>query len=163
MPKISFLKLALVFVAVLTVAGISYAVWKLAEQGAPMQSIPNEPQSTFIPERAQTSTSQVTPTSPPTGGDPTMNEEKVVRGLVFENNLGCERDILCYLSLRFNGEVIGVIYHHGMWPPCMNTEAARQGLELERGEEVEVFGKVVDNTGTLSTCDSSDYYIRKLP
>ncbi|MCH8877107.1 MAG: hypothetical protein IIA89_09860 [Chloroflexi bacterium] len=44
--------------------------------------------------------------------------------------------------------------------PCKNT-ASDQGFEIQEDDEVEVFGKV-NPTGRVSTCDSEDYYIRKL-
>ena len=122
------------------------------------------PLSTPTPTPEPISTPTATPKpaqAPLTGDEAIMNEEKVIRGLVVENNLGCRVDALCYLRLLSNDQEILVVYHYGEWPPCLNEEAADQGEQLKEGEQVEVLGKVIGD-GRVSTCDSPDYYIRKL-
>ena len=90
-----------------------------------------------------------------------MDEEVVLRGLVTENRLSCRADASCSLFILVNGRKIKVTYEWGgEVEPCKNT-ASDQGFEIQEGDEVEVFGKV-NPTGRVSTCDSEDYYIRKL-
>ena len=90
-----------------------------------------------------------------------MSEEQIIRGIVIENDLGCTYDLVCLLRIRANGEVAVVVYLWE-WPPCLNEEAARAGMLLQEGDEVEVFGKVIGG-GEITTCDSEDYYVKKLP
>ena len=90
-----------------------------------------------------------------------VDEEVVLRGLVTENRLGCKADASCSLFILVNGQKIVVIYEWGgEVEPCKNR-ASDQGFEAQEDDEVEVFGKVTP-TGSISTCDSEDYYIRKL-
>ena len=111
-------------------------------------------------------TSTGTPTQPlstPTPLPSTLpvDEELVLRGFVTENRLGCRADASCSLFILVNGRKIKVTYEWGgEVEPCKNG-ASDHGFEIEEGDEVEVFGKV-NPTGRVSTCDSEDYYIRKL-
>ena len=90
-----------------------------------------------------------------------VDEEVVLRGFVTENRLGCRADASCSLFILVNGRKIKVTYEWGgEVEPCKNS-ASDQGFEIQEGDEVEVFGKV-NPTGRVSTCDSEDYYIRKL-
>ena len=91
-----------------------------------------------------------------------VSEEQIIRGIVTENDRRCRTDFLCLLRIRVNGEEVVLIYHYGEWPPCINTDAIRAGNVIEEGDEVEVFGKVIGG-GEITTCDSEDYYIKKLP
>ncbi len=111
-------------------------------------------------------TSIKTPTQPlstPTPLPSTLpvDEEVVLRGFVTENRLGCRADASCSLFILVNGRKIKVTYEWGgEIEPCKNS-ASDQGFEIQEGDEVEVLGKVT-HVGSISTCDSEDYYIRKL-
>jgi len=111
-------------------------------------------------------TSTRTPTQPSSTPTPLpstlpVDEEVVLRGLVTENRLSCRADASCSLFILVNGRKIKVTYEWGgEMEPCKNR-ASDQGFEIQEGDEVEVFGKV-NPTGRVSTCDSEDYYIRKL-
>ena len=70
-------------------------------------------------------------------------------------------DASCSLFVRVNGQEVKVVYQWGgEMPPCTNR-ASEQGLEIKEGDEVEIFGRVVDER-KISTCDSQDYYIQKI-
>ena len=101
-------------------------------------------------------------TTPAEGSGTPVSEEQIIRGIVIENDLGCTYDLVCLLRIRANGEVAVVVYHYGEWPPCLNDKAARAGMLLQEGDEVEAFAKVIEG-GELTTCDSEDYYVKKLP
>ena len=108
--------------------------------------------------RAQT---QPSSTSTPLPSTLPVDEEVVLRGFVTENRLGCKADASCSLFILVNGRKIKVTYEWGgEVEPCKNR-ASDQGFEAQEDDEVEVFGKVTP-TGSISTCDSEDYYIRKL-
>ena len=99
-----------------------------------------------------------------------LNEdsETVVEGLVILASRGCENGGPregredCRFVLQFNGLSVYVAY---LYSPegesCLNTEAAHQGSLVRNRDEVEVFGEYYA-VGSLSTCDSADYYIRQL-
>ncbi len=99
-----------------------------------------------------------------------LNEdsETVVEGLVTLASRGCENGGPregredCRFVFQFNGLPIYVYY---LYSPggesCLNTEAAHQGSLVRNGDEIEVFAKYYA-VGSLSTCDSADYYIRQL-
>ena len=111
-------------------------------------------------------TSTRTPTQPlstPTPLPSTLpaDEELVLRGFVTENRLGCKADASCSLFILVNGRKIVVIYEWGGEVERCKNRASDQGFEIQEGDEVEVLGKVT-HTGNISTCDSEDYYIRKL-
>ena len=99
-----------------------------------------------------------------------LNEdsETVVRGRVFNASRGCENGGPregredCLFVLQFNGLplYVGYLYSPG-GESCLNSEAAHQGSLVRNGDEVEVFGEYYA-VGSLSTCDSTDYYIRQL-
>ncbi|MCH8877643.1 MAG: hypothetical protein IIA89_12600 [Chloroflexi bacterium] len=100
-------------------------------------------------------------TTPGEGSGTPVIEEQIIRGIVIENYLGCTYDLACILHIRTNGDTVAVVYLWE-WPPCLNKEAARAGMLLQEGDEVEVFVAVKEG-GELTTCDSEDYYIKKLP
>ena len=99
-----------------------------------------------------------------------LNEdsETVIEGLVTHASRGCENggpregQEDCRFVLQLNGLPIYVYY---LYSPggesCLNTEAARQGSLVWNADTVEVFAKYYAD-GSLSTCDSADYYIRQL-
>ena len=86
----------------------------------------------------------------------------VIKGFVLENNFGCDVDVACFLRIEVEGLETSVTYHYGEWPPCENTSAIRQGLAALEGELVEVYAEIVDGDW-LTTCSSSEFYIRSLP
>ena len=89
-----------------------------------------------------------------------MNEERIVRGTVIENNLGCTRDLHCYLRVMSSEQELRVVYHAGRGSPCLNTGVIQRAMQLKAGDAVEVFGKVVGSS-ELSTCESQAYYIEQ--
>lgn len=100
-------------------------------------------------------------TTPPIKHVPAPKEIKV-QGTVVENYLGCHVDGLCYLTLQlFDDSEIKVTYHYGEFPPCKNTGSTFRAGLLENGDNVQVFGKT-DSAGDISTCDSTEYYIKKI-
>lgn len=90
-----------------------------------------------------------------------LEDQRTIQGKVIENYLGCHLDGLCYLVISSEGKNIKVIYHYGEWPPCTNEEAAQNGEAIKVGNTAEVYGslKISDE---ISTCDSEEYYIRKI-
>ena len=100
-------------------------------------------------------------TTPGEGSGTPVIEEQIIRGIVIENYLGCTYDLACILHIRVNGDTAAVVYLWE-WPPCLNEEAARAGMLLQEGDEVEAFVAVKEG-GELTTCDSEDYYIKQLP
>ncbi len=74
--------------------------------------------------------------------------------------MGCENgQENCHFVLQYGGQPINVYYLNS--ETCANDEAALRAAEIKNGEEVEVFGKYFD-MGSISKCDSTDYYIRQL-
>ncbi len=93
-----------------------------------------------------------------------LDGEVTVRGVVIENVRRVHVDGHGILRIRPYGEnvrVVNVIYFYGEFPPCQNDQATTQGLEVRVGEEVEVFGKPTGDA-QISTCDASEYYIKRL-
>lgn len=93
-----------------------------------------------------------------------MDEEprtRTIIGEVKDNNHGCTVDAFCYLRITFGNQEAGTIYNFGNARFCLNDKAGEVGLNLVKGNRVEVFGEII-GTDTISTCDSNDYYIRKL-
>ncbi len=90
------------------------------------------------------------------------NDETVVRGVVSQARLGCElgREN-CHFILELDGLQVSVYYHFGTQDSCVNSRAADAGDQITKGEEVEVFGRY-DQPGSITICDSTDYYIRTL-
>jgi len=91
-------------------------------------------------------------------------EEVTIQGTVLENNLGCRVDARCYLRVLSNEQEIFVVYHYGEWPSCLNEDAANQGEKLREGDEVEIYGQYskLGDMRSISTCNSKDYYIKKI-
>ena len=91
------------------------------------------------------------------------NKGMVVKfeGVVIENDLGCEIDISCVLSLKVDDYTVKVIYHYGEFPRCDNDEASIQGMSLSEGDSVEVYAGF-NEEGYLSTCESQGYYLKKI-
>ncbi len=85
-----------------------------------------------------------------------------LKGLVIQNLRGCDRDAACVLKVEISGFQTAVVYHYGEWPPCENTKAIEQGSDAVEGELVEVYAEIVKG-GSLDTCPSAEYYIRRLP
>jgi hypothetical protein len=83
------------------------------------------------------------------------------RGRVVENVRGCEVDVACYLRVAVDGLQTTVVYHSGEWPPCGNSAAIRQGEAVRKGELIEVNAGIVDGD-KLTTCTSSEFYIRRI-
>ncbi|MEE9217103.1 MAG: hypothetical protein V3U32_06660, partial [Anaerolineales bacterium] len=94
-----------------------------------------------------------------------LNEdsETVVQGRVSHTGMGCESgQEYCHFVIQHAGLPISVYY---LYSPegetCANEEAAQHAEEINNGDEVEVFAKYYE-VGSLSTCDSADYFIRQL-
>ncbi len=94
----------------------------------------------------------------------TINEngETIVKGEVTHTGQGCENaQQNCHFVLQFNDLPIYVYYRYTEHASCLNDGAVRQADLIRNGDVVEVFGKYY-SVGSISTCDSLDYYIRKL-
>ncbi|OGM33554.1 hypothetical protein A3D01_01205 [Candidatus Woesebacteria bacterium RIFCSPHIGHO2_02_FULL_39_13] len=85
----------------------------------------------------------------------------IISGTVTENRLDCRIDGLCYLLVDTGSKTVRVIYHYGEWPPCINNTAAQMGEEIKIGDIIEIYGESKD-IDKISTCDSEEYYIRKI-
>jgi len=92
-----------------------------------------------------------------TDGDGTIT----FQGVVLENDHGCEVDGWCVLRIGVDGSEFDVVYHYGEWPPCQNTRASEQGFGMVSGNRVEVEAGITDE-GDLSTCDRTEFYIKKI-
>jgi uncharacterized RDD family membrane protein YckC len=93
------------------------------------------------------------------------SDEAIIRGLVLENNLGCEMDAECYLTVSSEKDgPMRVIYHYGEMPPCTNTKIIPEAMKLKVGDKVEVLGNytIDSRIKSLSTCNSKNYYIRTI-
>ncbi len=94
-----------------------------------------------------------------------LNEdsETVVQGRVSHTGMGCgSGQENCHLVLQYGGWPINVYYLSSPeGETCANEEAAQHAEEINNGDEVEVFARYYAD-GSLSTCDSTDYYIRQL-
>ena len=90
------------------------------------------------------------------------DDETVVIGVVSQAGLGCEfgREH-CHFVLELDGLQISVYYHFGTQGSCVNSKAGDAGDQITKGEEVEVFGRYYQ-LGSITTCDSTDYYISNL-
>ncbi len=90
------------------------------------------------------------------------DDETVIIGVVSQAGLGCElgREN-CYFILELDGLQVSVYYHFGTRGSCVNSKAGDAGDQIKKGEEVEVFGRYYQ-LGSISICDSTDYYISNL-
>ncbi len=84
-----------------------------------------------------------------------------LEGLVIENVKGCEVDVSCMLMVHTDSTKVNVIYHYGEWPPCQNSKATEQGFAIVEGDQVVVYGALTQG-GELSTCDATEFYIKKV-
>ncbi|GMR10987.1 MAG: hypothetical protein BMS9Abin28_1811 [Anaerolineae bacterium] len=93
-----------------------------------------------------------------------LNEdgETVVKGRVSHTGMGCgSGQENCHFVLHYGGWPINVYYLNSPeGETCANEEAAQHAEEINNGDEVEVFARYYA-VGSLSTCDSADYYIRQ--
>ena len=94
--------------------------------------------------------------------DVNEDDETVVIGVVSQARLGCElgREH-CHFVLELDGLQVSVYYHSGAQGSCVNSKAADAGDQITKGAEVEVFGRYYQ-LGSITICDSTDYYIRNL-
>jgi hypothetical protein len=83
-----------------------------------------------------------------------------LRGSVLENCQRRTHDAACYLLLEADQRQFNVIYH-SEFPPTANFYGADIGFELRCGDYVEIFAEVLDSQ-TLTICNATDYYIRRL-
>lgn len=101
------------------------------------------------------------PLSTPVTSQFSEGQEVKITGKVLENNLGCTIDVECYLRLLSNGRELSVVYAPPRGMPCLNQQTSQQGIEIKVSDEVEVFGKIA-NENEIITCDSMNYYIKRL-
>ncbi len=66
------------------------------------------------------------------------------------------------LLVRVGDQEIVVIYNWPTYPFCANEEVREIAAEIEPGDRVEVFGQVVRASATVSVCESSEHYLRKI-
>ena len=90
-----------------------------------------------------------------------LGDEITIEGEVIENNLGCEVDLSCYISIDYKGVMFKVIYHYGEFPPCKNIEMIGTGIKLNKNNKIQVYGKLIENN-VITVCDSESYFIKKL-
>lgn len=96
-----------------------------------------------------------------------IGENITVAGTVMKNDRSCVVDAYCVLTLDTKRGVVEVIYdfgrsvdpHAGGLRTCTNQNARKKGMEVEKGQRVEVFGKVIGEN-SISPCDSQDFYIK---
>ncbi|MFQ5946882.1 MAG: hypothetical protein ACE5NC_11675, partial [Anaerolineae bacterium] len=91
----------------------------------------------------------------------TPGEVVEIRGRVLENQNMMPVDGLGFLRIAVSGEEVEVIYGYGEWPPCPNDRGVQQGIAARVGQQVEVYGVIVEG-GEITTCESEAYYIRAL-
>ncbi len=87
-----------------------------------------------------------------------MGRPVLIEGLVVENSRGCEKNGECYLGLELDGKEIRIIYDHGKEGLCLNEEAAARGMEIAKGDQVEVYGWITGKN-EVTTCDWEGYGI----
>ena len=116
-------------------------------------------QTTPTPSPTPVITSQ---TPQPVSSQFSEGQEVKVNGIVVKNHSENPSisDVPSHFLIRVSGEEIKVVYHYGEWPRCINDKPVLLAERLKEDEEVEVFGKVT-NDG-ISTCDSTNYYIKKM-
>ena len=90
------------------------------------------------------------------------DDETVVRGVVSRTTQECEhRREHCHFVLELDGLQVSVYYHFGTQGSCINSKAAYAGDQITKSAEVEVFSRYYQ-LGSITICDSTDYYIRTL-
>jgi len=135
----------LIVVAIGTLFTLAYL-----EYSTHFASVPQLPESL-----KQTSPKQ----TPQETSSPSPLSNTTVQGVVLRNNLGCTVDGTCSLDIQVGTSQINVIYSLG-WQKC-NEEAAKVGIDLIEGEFIEVFARTTGEN-KMSTCDGTDFYIKKL-
>ena len=89
------------------------------------------------------------------------------RGLVLENNLGCEVDAECYLRLKVGDREIQVTYGPAEGPEqtIKNRSAGHQGFSTKKGDRVAVYGnyRKAGTFETIETYSDEKFYIHILP
>ncbi len=85
-----------------------------------------------------------------------------IKGMVTENEKSCIVDGRCSLKIDSGDREILVIYNTGYTPyPCINYEITNMALQINQGDKIEAYGKVIEEN-TISTCDIKDYYIKTI-
>ena len=154
MATLRLQKITLGFAVLLVAIGIACAA-----SSTPTLDPTTPPSPSFVPSVEPTIAPDI---EIPTRDEPGEGEEKVVKGIVTENNLACNVDAACFLRLLTDGQEVRVVYHFGEYPRCLNETAVDFGLQAMAGDEIEVFGRV-KASNEISTCEKMDYYIRKAP
>ena len=97
-----------------------------------------------------------------------MNDEVVIEGKATNTGLNCRYgEEHCVFQLIFDIQnshwSVLVVYSTNLnasKEPCSNTKASQVGSLVNNGDKIEVFGKY--HKGSIYTCDSESYYIRKI-
>jgi len=85
-------------------------------------------------------------------------------GTVQENVKRCTVDSSCYLRLKFQDQDVKVLYVPSEGSVCVNEQASRQGLAVQKDQLIEARG-AYHREGKLhiiSTCPSKSFYIKVL-
>ena len=113
-----------------------------------LEALPSESESILVDANKQVETKQ---------------GERLLRGEVIENKIGCTVDATCYLLIieQNTEQEIMIIYGTGRAVRCLNTSGTANGLRISEGTLVEILAAESEN-GTYSLCNSQDYYIKEL-
>jgi hypothetical protein len=88
-----------------------------------------------------------------------------VEGRVLENHLGCTYDLACYLRLDRAGDEVRIYYHHGEYPPCLDTHVTRQAETIAPGTRVRAVGRyrAAGRLHVLDVCTAPGAVLQVLP
>jgi len=89
-----------------------------------------------------------------------IGQNLTIKGMVVENDHGCDVDGYCILHVVSEGKKFYVIYHKG-WGTCENMEASNLAYSLKKDDKIEIYGEV-ENSNTITVCNSEDTYIIRL-
>lgn len=89
-----------------------------------------------------------------------QSSKQKLQGTVLENHRG---DLLpdCFVKLQVSDEQAVTVVYHSEFPPAINYHAGDIGYKLHKGDQVEIYARMIDKD-VLSTCLRNEYYIRKL-
>ena len=88
-----------------------------------------------------------------------------VEGRVLENHLGCTYYLACYLRLDRAGDEVRIYYHHGEYPPCLDTHVTRQAETIAPGTRVRAVGRyrAAGRLHVLDVCTAPGAVLQVLP
>ena len=77
--------------------------------------------------------------------------EITIKGTVLENNLGCQGQASCYLTLRTNEALFRVVY----------CSIENEPSKFQIGDQVEAIG-MQTNQNEMSVCEKESYFVKKI-